>query len=144
MNNLFPYDNIVVGVMVFIVGFLFHWVGQLISVINWDFATKLGLQESGISKEYKVYEHAIAVADSLVGWIYGITAIGLFINASWGYTLLWIPGSILIYHSLSYLFWTGNRKRDGNKLEPDAVRIIWFFANLVTGLFVILIAWRAS
>jgi hypothetical protein len=102
------------------------------------------LQESGISKEYKVYEHAIAVADSLVGWIYGIAAIGLFLNASWGYKCAWIPGSIFIYHSLSFIFWTGNRNKDGNKLESGSVRIIWFFVNLVTGIFAVLIAWRAS
>ena len=77
MNHLFPYDNIVIGILIFIIGFIFHWLGQLISVINWNFALKIGLQESALPKEYKVYEHAIAVADSLLGWIYGVAAIGL-------------------------------------------------------------------
>ena len=31
-----------------IVGFLFHWVGQLISLINWDFDTRIGRMASFI------------------------------------------------------------------------------------------------
>ena len=144
MNHLFLYDNVVIGMLLLIVGFIFHWLGQLISALNWDFATKIGLQESRLNKEYKVYEHAIAVADSLMGWLYGIAAFGLIINAPWGYKLSWIPGSILLYHSLGYLFWTGNRNKDGNKLESDSFRYIWFLANLITGILTILIAWNAS
>ena len=77
--------------MIFIVGFTFHWLGQLTSIINWEFATKQGLQEKGLPKEYKVHEHAIAVADSLVGWIYGFAAIGLLLRTSWDYKLAWFP-----------------------------------------------------
>jgi hypothetical protein len=144
MNHLFPYDNIVVGILILIVGFGFHWIGQLLSVINWKFGTKLGLQESGMPKEYKVYEHATAVADSLIGWIYGIAAIGLFLNVSWGYKLAWIPGAIFLYHSFNYWFWNLNRNRDGNKLTSDTERIIWTLVNIVTGLLTILVAWNAS
>jgi hypothetical protein len=68
MSPLFPHANIVTAVLVFIVGFCAHWLGQLISVINWDLATRYGLQEKGLPAEYKVYEHAIAVADSLLAW----------------------------------------------------------------------------
>ena len=99
MNQVFPYANYVAGILIFIVGFIFHWIGQLTSVINWDFATKQGLQEKGLPREYKVYEHALAVADSLLGWIYGITALGLFLNASWGFKLAWFPGVVLLYHT---------------------------------------------
>jgi hypothetical protein len=144
MRHLFPYDNIVVGTLILIVGFGFHWMGQLISVINWELGTKLGLQESGMPKEYKVYEHATAVADSLIGWIYGIAAIGLFLNVSWSYKLGWIPGSIFIYHSINYWFWNLNRNRDGNKLVSNSVRIVWSLTNFVTGLLTILVAWNAS
>ena len=68
---VFPvyYANVIVGILIFIVGFIFHWIGQLISVINWDFATKIGFQEKKLLPEYKVYEHAIAVADVMIGWI---------------------------------------------------------------------------
>ena len=144
MSEIFPYANIVTGILIFIVGFIFHWLGQLTSIINWEFASKLGLQESGMPGEYKVYEHAIAVADSLVGWIYGIAAIGLFLNASWGYKLAWFPGVILLYHSLSYWFWTMNQRRDGHKLQSDTLRIGWFLANFITGMLAIIIAWNAS
>ena len=64
MSALFPYANIVAGVMVFILGFCGHWLGQLVSVVNWELATRLGLQEAELLPEYKVYEHAIAVADT--------------------------------------------------------------------------------
>ena len=76
MSEIFPYANIVTGIMILIVGFVFHWLGQLTSIINWEFAAEQGLQEKGLPEEYKAYENAIAIADSLVGWIYGIAAIG--------------------------------------------------------------------
>ena len=144
MTHLFPYDNIVIGVLIFIVGFCFHWIGQLVSVINWEFASKIGLQEPKLIKEYKVYEHAIAIADSLIGWIYGFAALGLILNVSWGYKLAWFPGIILLYHSLSFWFWTSNRNRDGNKLESNTMRIGWSLSNFVTGILAILLAWTAS
>ncbi len=144
MNHTFPYDNIVTGILILIVGFGFHWIGQLASIISWEFATRIGIQESTLPKEYKVYEHAIAVADSLIGWIYGFAAIGLFLDVSWGYKLAWFPGIILLYHSLSYWFWTMNRRRDGNRLVSDTMRIGWSLANFTTGILAILIAWKAS
>ncbi len=144
MNHLFPYDNIVIGILILIIGFGFHWIGQLISVINWGFATKIGIQEADLPKEYKVYEHAIAVSDSLIGWIYGFAVIGLFLDVSWGYKLTWFPGIILLYHSLNYWFWTMNRRKDGNKLVSDTIRIGWSLGNFITGILAILIAWNAS
>lgn len=143
MNHLFPHDNIVVGVLILTVGFGFHWIGQLISVLNWKFATRIGLQEARLSKEYKVYEHAIAVSDVLVGWLYGAAAIGLFLDTTWGHKLAWFPGVILLYHSLNFWFWTRNRRKDGHKLIADSVRIGWFVANLGTGLLTIVYAWTA-
>ncbi len=143
MSEIFPYSNIITGILIFVVGFIFHWLGQLTGIINWDFATKLGLQESGMPGEYKVYEHAIAVSDSIIGWIYAIAAIGLFLKAPWGYKLAWFPGVILLYHSLGYWFWTMNQRRDGYKLHSDTTRIGWFLANFITGLLTIVIAWNA-
>ena len=70
MNQIFPFANLVTGILVLIVGFVFHWIGQLISVINWEFAKKIGVVEKGMPKEFKVYEQAIAIADSLIGWIF--------------------------------------------------------------------------
>jgi hypothetical protein len=139
MNLLFPYDNILTGALILIVGFLFHWIGQLISVLNWDLAMKLGLQEKEAPPEYKVYEHGIAIADVALGWVYGIAGLGLILGASWGFKLAWIPGVILIYHSISYWFWTGNQKRAGRQIE--SYRIGWFLANFITGGLAVLIAW---
>lgn len=34
MSSLFPHANIVVGILIFLVGFCFHWLGQLVSVLN--------------------------------------------------------------------------------------------------------------
>jgi hypothetical protein len=144
MNHLFPYDNIIVGILVFIVGFVFHWIGQLISVINWEFATKTGLQESDMPKEYRVYEHAIAVADSLIGWIYGFAGVGLFLNVAWAYKLSWFPGVILLYHSISFWFWTMNRNKDGYRLESKRLRVIWTIVNFSVGIMAIALAWNAS
>ncbi|SET01036.1 hypothetical protein SAMN04488587_1927 [Methanococcoides vulcani] len=139
--ELIPYFHVLVGILIFIVGFIFHWVGQLISVLNWDYATKIGLQEKRMLPEFKVYEHAIAVADVSIGWIYGIVAIGLIMNLPWAFKLAWIPGVILVYHSLSYWFWIGNQNKLGHNTNTERFRIIWFFSNFITGILAIAIAW---
>ena len=68
MSRLFPYANIVAGALVLLVGFGMHFCGQLLSVINWDFAPRLGLQEKGMPPHHKDYEQAIAFADVFLGW----------------------------------------------------------------------------
>lgn len=138
--NIFPYDNIVIGVLIFIVGFILHWFGQLISLINWEYAKKIGLQEKKNLPEYEVYEHAIAVADVLVGWIYIIVAVGLFINTSWAYPLAWIPGVVFIYHSLFYWVMKGNQNKAGHTTTSNIVKTVWFLLNFITGILTILIA----
>jgi len=140
-NQIFPYANIIVGILIFIVGFIFHWIGQLISVINWNYATKIGLQEKKMLPEYKVYEHAIAAADVMIGWIYGIVAVGLILNISWAYKLAWFPGIILIYHGISFWFWIGNQNKSGHKTTTNAFRVFWFMLNSITGILCILIIW---
>ena len=144
MDQVFPYANIVAGVLVFAVGFIFHWIGQLISLLDWDLAARIGLQEKGMLPEYKVYEHAIAVADVAIGWIYGIAGVGLILGTPWGFKLAWFPGVILIYHSISFWFWTGNQMRSGHKLTADPLRIGWSLANMITGVLAILVAWSAT
>jgi hypothetical protein len=141
MSSLFPYANIVAGSLILIVGFGAHWIGQSISLINWDFATRLGLQEEGLLPEYKVYEYSIAVADSAIGWIYGVAAVGLFLSAEWGYKLAWIPGSILVYHAISAWAWEGSRRASGQGLWSDSFRVGWCSANTVTGLLALIVAW---
>ena len=143
MTQIFPFANVVTAVFLIFVGFFAHWVGQLISVLNWDLGTRLGLQEQGLLPEYVVYERAIAVADSAIGWIYGVTAIGLLLNQDWAYKLAWIPGSILIYHSIMAWFWEANRRAAGHGLWSEGMRITWCTANLATGLLCILLAWNA-
>jgi hypothetical protein len=144
MDYLFPYANIVTGILVLIIGFLAHWLGQLISLINWEYATKIGLQEKGSPREFKVYEHAIAVADVSIGWIYGVAAVGLILNMSWSYKLLWFPGIILLYHGISVFFWMGNQRKIGHRLVTNRFRIIWSLLNIITGLLAIMIAWQGS
>lgn len=144
MNQVFPYANIVAGVLILLVGFAFHWIGQLISIINWDFATRIGLQEKEAPPEYKVYEHGTASADVAVGWVYGIAGVGLILGAQWGFKLAWIPGSILIYHGISAWFWTGNQKKSGHHLLPEYIRIGWCLSNIIAGGLAILVAWNAS
>jgi hypothetical protein len=141
--QIFPYANVITGILVFIIGFIVHWVAQLISVVNWDFATKIGIQEKKLLPEYKVYEHAIAVADVIIGWIYGIAAVGLVFNISWAYRLAWVPGVIMIYHGFSFWFWSSNQIRAGHRLQTNAFRIGWFLANMLTGVLAVLVAWHA-
>ena len=144
MEPLFPYANIVAGVLILIVGFCFHWLGQLVSVLNWDLGTRLGLQERELPPEYKVYEQAIAVADPAMGWLYGVAAVGLLLNAEWGYKLAWIPGSILLYHAISAWVWEANRRNAGHRLWSNSLRIGWCTANAVPGVFALLVAWAGK
>lgn len=141
LNDIIPYANIIAGILIFIVGFIFHFVGQLISVVNWDYATKIGFQEKKLLPEFKVYEHAIAVADVSIGWIYLIAAIGVILDISWAYKLAWFPGVIMIYHSVSVFFWMGNQTKLGHPMNSNRFRISWFLLNFITGIMAISIAW---
>lgn len=140
MSSLFPYANIVAGILILIIGFGFHWIGQLVSILNWELGTKLGLQEKELTPEYKVYEHAIAVADSALGWVYGVVAIGLLFNFDFGYILAWIPGSILLYHSISAWVWEANRRAAGKGLWSEQMRIGWCTLNATTGVLALAVA----
>lgn len=144
MALTFPYDNILVGVLVLLVGFVFHWMGQALSVFNWDLATRLGLQEKEALPEYRVYEHAIAVADTSIGWLYGLAGVGLLLDASWGYKLAWVPGVVFVYHGISFWMWTQNQRKAGHQLVSPSLRVGWTLANIVTGLLTIMLAWSAS
>lgn len=143
-DPLFPYAHIVTGVLVLIVGFGFHFVGQLVSIINWDFATRIGVQAKNTPPEFLVYEKGTAVADVAIGWVYGVAGVGLLLGTSWGFTLSWIPGAIVLYHGISAWFWYGNQRRLGHPLMSDAVRIPWCTANVATGLLTIAVAWNAA
>jgi hypothetical protein len=138
--ELFPYANIIVGILLFVVGGVLHWIGQVVSVINWEFARKIGIREKKTLPEYEVYERGMAMAEALIGWVYIIASVGLTYNISWAQTLAWFPGSILVYHSLSYWFWIGNQNKSGNSTTSNRFRIIWFIVNFVTGVMCILIA----
>ena len=144
MNTVPDWLSMTTGVLVLVVGFLFHWLGQLVSVLNWDLATRLGLQEKVMLPEHKVYEHGTAVADVLVGWSYGVTGVGLLIGAGWGFKLAWIPGSILVYHGLSAWFWEANRRKSGHQFFSNALRIIWCGANVGVGVLCLFVAWNGS
>jgi len=142
MDQVFPYANVVAGVLVLLVGFVFHWIGQLISVLNWELAMRIGLQEKAAPGEYKVYEHGTAVADVAIGWIYGIAGVGLILGTQWGLKLAWLPGVVLMYHSAIFWFTTTNQRRAGHRLMTNPVRVGWFLANSITGILTILVAWN--
>jgi hypothetical protein len=143
MDQVFPNANIVAGAAVLVVGFGVHWIAQTISFLNWDLGTRLGFVEEGLPPEYKVYEHGIAGADAAMGWLYGVAGLGLVLDAQWGYKLAWFPGVVLIYHGISFWFWSRNQRRAGHKLLSDSFRVGWFLANIGTGALAILLAWNA-
>jgi hypothetical protein len=143
MNHLFPYDNIVAGILILIVGFLFHWVGQLVSVFNWKLAERIGFQEKGLPGKYKDYEHGTAMADVVIGWIYAIAGIGLILGTNWSYKLAWISGAIFSYHGLIAWFNERNRRKAGYRFMSNTVIITWSSANIITGVLAIALAWTA-
>jgi hypothetical protein len=146
MEQIFPYANIVAGVLILLVGFGIHWIGQLICLVNRDLAMRLGFLEKGLPPEFEVYEMGIAAADVALGWIYGLAGIGLILNTSWSYKLAWFPGVVMIYHALSFWFWSGNQKKMGfqSQVTRNPGRIIWFLANMISGVLAVLVAWNSS
>lgn len=56
METLFLYTHIIIGLLVLVVGFVFHFIGQLISLVNWKLAERIGIAEEGILPEYRAYE----------------------------------------------------------------------------------------
>ncbi|MBI5458512.1 hypothetical protein [Methanobacterium sp.] len=141
MMELFTYSNILAGVLILIIGFGFHFIGQLISVLDWKRAVKLGIAEKEILPEYRDYELGMAMADILVGWVYVLIGVGLILDISWSFKLAWIPGVIFIYHSISFWFWSRNQEYRGYKYRSTIGRMGWFLANLLSGIFIILFAW---
>jgi len=141
-DQIFPQANIVAGVLVLIVGFGLHFLGQLYSLLNLQGAIKLGIQEADMPDEYRAYELGIAVADVLIGWTYAIAGIGLIVDAPWAYVWAWIPAVALTYHGLSHWFWTRNQQRAGydRPFTRWPARHIWLGANLSTGLLAMAVA----
>ena len=144
MEQVFPYANIVAGILVLIIGFGLHWIGQLIAVLNRDLAVRLGIWEKQVIPEYEHFELGIAMADVLLGWIYGIAAIGLILEIDWIAKLAWFPAVVMIYHGLSAWFWTANQKKAGRKLllTENPLRIIWCLSNFISGVLIILNIWN--
>ena len=60
-SDLTQYEYPAIVVALLVIGFGIHFVAQTLSVLNWDLATRLGLQEAGMRPEHKNYEQAIAV-----------------------------------------------------------------------------------
>jgi hypothetical protein len=135
---------IIAGILLLVVGFGFHWIGQLISVLNWPLAERLGLQEASAPREYRVYEHGVAMADVALGWLYGVAGFGLLIGAAWAPKLAFLPGSILLYHSLSFWFWSRNQRRDGHPLMGAGTRVVWTLANALTAALTLWVAWNGA
>ena len=141
MSALFPYANQIAAVCVIVVAFGFHFCGQLISVLNWSLACRLGLQEGDDPPDYYPYEHGTAMGDVLIGWTYPVAAVGLLMGKHWGYALAWLPGSVLLYHSLCAWFWEVDRRAMGNGKWTDGFRALWCGANFATGGLTIAVAW---
>ena len=139
--ELLAYDNIIAGFLVLIIGFVFHFIGQLISLIDWNLAVNLKIAEKSLRSEYKDYEEGMAMADVLIGWTYFFIGVGLILGTPWSFKLAWIPGVIFIYHSLSFWFWSRKQEQKGHKYRSTLGKTGWFLVNLLSGILIVLIAW---
>jgi len=141
MMELFAYDHIIAGFLVLIIGFVFHFIGQLISLIDWKIAVHLKIAERKLLSEYKDYEQGMAMADVLIGWTYLFIGVGLILGTPWSFKLAWVPGIIFIYHSLSFWFWSRKQEQKGHKYRSTLGKTGWFLMNLLSGISIILVAW---
>ena len=144
MNELFPYAHIIAAVLILIIGFGYHWLGQIARLLNWQPASYKGLQEFDEPYRSKTFQHATAETDVTIGWIYGVIGFGLFLGSSWAFTAAWVPGILFIYHAINYWFWTGDEKKEGQEVVSKMIRIEWTLSNLLTGILCISIAWHAQ
>ena len=142
MELIFEIVKIISGILILIIGFGFHWLGQLISVMNRDLAIRLGIWEKDNLPEYEVYEEAITIADVSLGWIYGFAGAGLLFGYEWGYSLCFIPGFALLYHGISFWSWTGNQIKTGHPSSSakNPMRIGWTAVNIFTGALAIMVS----
>ncbi len=143
MEPVLPYAKIIAALLILVIGFGFHWLGQAISLVNPGLAVRLGVLEDGLLPEFRVYEDAIAKADVIIGWTYPLAAIGLLMDADWGARLAWVPGSIFVYHGLSAWFWEANRRKLRHRHFSEPLRRLWCFSNIGAGLLVIFVAWQS-
>lgn len=141
MGELFPYANILAGSLVLIVGFGIHWLNQLSLFMHWELMPKDGFGIHMLTNASK-YDRFIAISDVTIGWIYGIIGIGLFMGTSWGYLLAWIPGLFITFEGISYWIITGKKNLQGIKYSYFN-RIEWSILNIITGLFILFVAWNA-
>jgi hypothetical protein len=51
---------------------------------------------------------------------------------------------VLVYHSLSFWFWTANQGRAGHRAISSSFRIGWALANFVTGVLAVVVAWTGA
>jgi len=142
MSTTFLCLETVAGLLLLLVGFVFHWLGQSLSLLNWELAQRLGLAERGMPGEYEDYERGMAAADVVVAWFYGVVGVGLLYGADWAVKAALIPGAILVYHSLCFWFWTRQQRRRGYRGMSDGMRLTWALANAGTGLLLLATAWR--
>jgi len=84
------------------------------------------------------------MADVALGWLYGIAGVGLLLGAPWAVKLAFLPGSILLYHSLSFWFWSRNQCRAGRQLMSAGMRVGWTLANALTALLTLWVAWTGT
>ena len=141
MSPLFPYANVLTAILLLIVGFGLHFVSQFISILDWERACRIGLQDKNIPPDALHYEHGTATADVAIAWIYGVAAIGLMMNAPWGYKLAFIPVSILLYHGMCAWEWERDRRAAGKGIWTDGFRLARCGANILAGLAVLVVAW---
>jgi len=141
MNELFPYSNILAASLLLIVGFGIHWLNQLSLFLHWELMPRHGFGIN-LSSSQKGYDRLIAISDITIGWLYGIIGVGLFMGTEWGYALAWIPGIILTIEGISYWIMTG-KKQMQPLAESYFTRVEWSSLNLVTGMFIMVVAWNA-
>ncbi len=122
---------------------MFAFGGQLLSVINWDLAVKLVIQEK--ESECDPFnipnEKGIAVIDTLLSWAIPLACALYFINNSnWVYLGL-IGGSIAVYQFgimvFPRIFLQKYKMRIGS---ANSVKFVYIFAPLwgLAGLFMII------
>ena len=76
-----------------------------------------------------------------MAWVYGVAAVGLPLGPDWGYRVAWVPGSLLVYHSLYAWHRETDRRAAGKGVGSDTFGLAWCSANFTTWDLAVAAAW---
>ena len=134
-----------IGIVVIVVGLLV-WIGQSLSFLAPDIATKLGLNSPEVEMDQSLYiieTKANGLSDILLTWILPLSGLlMIFDHKAWPFLAL-IGSGIYIYFALLTIFSRVFLKKRGKKVgSPSSEKVAYVFSAIwiLSGVTMIVLA----